>query len=227
MDSILLICKTVWVLFNYEEPKYRSHSGKVKVNGHEPLQVAKWQRMSVPTSYTDISTRTYILVQISSATALQEHLFTHCTLVSTEQFQMRPNWKMPFCCQWECCARRVQPTSAGSRDCKISVIWDSWFRQLTVTLFVSISFRCFRNELSYLWTVTEHFCSYTMSVLLGKESLHFAVALWVIFWCKKEKKKGDWRVLGCLACILTPAFRILLDFVLSSQHTSNSLQQDM
>lgn len=74
---------------------------------------------------TYISTRTYILVQISSATALQEHLFTHCTLVSTEQFQMRPNWKMPFCCQWECCARRVQPTSAGSRDCKICVIWDS------------------------------------------------------------------------------------------------------
>lgn len=105
--SCLSVCETVWILFDQEEPKYQSHSGKVKANGHEPLQVAKHQRGSLPTPYAYISTCTYILVQISSATSLQANLFTHCALVSTEQFLMRVNWKMPFCCQWECCVRRV------------------------------------------------------------------------------------------------------------------------
>lgn len=190
--------------------------------------MAKHQRGSLPTPYAYISTCTYILVQISSATSLQANLFTHCALVSTEQFSMRLNWKMPFCCQWECCVRRVwfslhqldpetvKPVSSSTLD------WDS----CQLHFLVSIYFRCFRNELSYLGTVTEYFCFYVMSILMGKEPLHFVVALWVIFWCKKSKNR-DWGVLGCLACILTPVFRILLDFVLSSQHTSKGLQQGM
>lgn len=54
--------------------------------------------------HTYISTCTFILAWINSATAFQANLFTllaHHALVSIEeQFQLRLNWKMLFNCQW-------------------------------------------------------------------------------------------------------------------------------
>lgn len=149
------ICKNGQVVHSICQEESKCHSGKFKVNGHEPVLVIRWVKhrgcLPLHTTPTLVPAPAF-LAQINGATAFQANLFTvltHQALVSIEeQFQMRRNHQMLFIGSQECGLQRLQlnlnQLDPNSIKWIIFSVLDSDRWPLTIPLFASIYFRCFR-----------------------------------------------------------------------------------